>query len=106
MSVEPGVAAGVLVHAYLMYGFPSQTDQETVDSLERVRQRVDLGLKPGLLGRRGQPADKLKPITDEQRVGSLLSKIKIAPVRMTQVITITVEDPDPTLAARIAADTP
>jgi len=30
--------AGILVHAYLMYGFPSETLQETVDSLERVRQ--------------------------------------------------------------------
>ncbi len=30
--------AGVLVHAYLMYGFPSETVEETVDSLERVRQ--------------------------------------------------------------------
>ena len=30
--------AGVLVHAYLMYGFPTQTLQETVDSLEVVRQ--------------------------------------------------------------------
>jgi hypothetical protein len=30
--------AGILVHAYLMYGFPTQTDQETVDSLEVVRQ--------------------------------------------------------------------
>ncbi len=30
--------AGVLVHAYLMYGFPTETAQETVDSLERVRQ--------------------------------------------------------------------
>jgi radical SAM superfamily enzyme YgiQ (UPF0313 family) len=30
--------AGILVHAYLMYGFPSQTLQETVDSLEYVRQ--------------------------------------------------------------------
>jgi len=30
--------AGVMVHAYLMYGFPTQTEQETVDSLERVRQ--------------------------------------------------------------------
>ncbi len=30
--------AGILVHAYLMYGFPSQSLQETVDSLERVRQ--------------------------------------------------------------------
>ncbi len=30
--------AGVLVHAYLMYGFPTQTAQETIDSLEVVRQ--------------------------------------------------------------------
>ncbi len=30
--------AGILVHAYLMYGFPSETIQETMDSLERVRQ--------------------------------------------------------------------
>ena len=30
--------ANVLVHAYLMYGFPTQTLQETIDSLERVRQ--------------------------------------------------------------------
>ena len=30
--------AGVLVHAYLMYGFPTQTAAETIDSLERVRQ--------------------------------------------------------------------
>jgi tRNA A37 methylthiotransferase MiaB len=30
--------AGILVHAYLMYAFPSETIQETMDSLERVRQ--------------------------------------------------------------------
>jgi hypothetical protein len=30
--------AGVMVHAYLMYGFPTQTAQETVDSMEVVRQ--------------------------------------------------------------------
>ena len=30
--------SGILVHAYLMYGFPSETLQETIDSLERVRQ--------------------------------------------------------------------
>ena len=30
--------AGIMVHAYLMYGFPTQTVQETVDALERVRQ--------------------------------------------------------------------
>ena len=30
--------AGVMTHAYLMYGFPTQTEQETIDSLEIVRQ--------------------------------------------------------------------
>jgi len=30
--------SGIMVHAYLMYGFPTQTDQETIDSLEVVRQ--------------------------------------------------------------------
>jgi hypothetical protein len=30
--------AGIMVHAYLMYGFPTQTAQETIDSLETVRQ--------------------------------------------------------------------
>jgi len=30
--------AGVMVHAYLMYGFPTETTQETIDALERVRQ--------------------------------------------------------------------
>jgi radical SAM superfamily enzyme YgiQ (UPF0313 family) len=36
--------AGILVHAYLMYGFPTQTTQETVDSLEVVRQLVENGV--------------------------------------------------------------
>jgi len=35
--------AGIMVHAYLMYGFPTQTIQETVDSLEMVRQLFELG---------------------------------------------------------------
>ncbi|OHX22128.1 B12-binding domain-containing radical SAM protein [Chromobacterium sphagni] len=35
--------AGILVHAYLMYGFPTQTVQDTVDALEYVRQLFDSG---------------------------------------------------------------
>jgi hypothetical protein len=35
--------AGVLVHAYLMYGFPTQTVQDTVDALELVRQLFSHG---------------------------------------------------------------
>ena len=36
--------AGIMVHAYLMYGFPTQTAQETIDSLEMVRQMFRLGI--------------------------------------------------------------
>ena len=36
--------AGIMVHAYLMYGFPTQTVQETVDSMEMVRQMFEMGV--------------------------------------------------------------
>jgi len=36
--------AGIMVHAYLMYGFPSQTEQETIDSMEMVRQMFQSGI--------------------------------------------------------------
>lgn len=36
--------AGIMVHAYLMYGFPTQTAQETIDSLEMVRQLFQNGV--------------------------------------------------------------
>lgn len=36
--------AGIMVHAYLMYGFPTQTAQETIDSLEMVRQLFKEGI--------------------------------------------------------------
>jgi len=36
--------AGIMVHAYLMYGFPTQTAQETIDSLEMVRQMFAAGI--------------------------------------------------------------
>ena len=35
--------AGILVHAYLMYGFPTQTLHDTVDALEYVRQLFEAG---------------------------------------------------------------
>ncbi|MFM6986256.1 MAG: B12-binding domain-containing radical SAM protein, partial [Hydrogenophaga sp.] len=42
--VTRGMAdAGILVHAYLMYGFPTQTLQDTGDALEYVRQLFDNG---------------------------------------------------------------
>lgn len=36
--------SGILVHSYLMYGYPTQTIQETIDSLEMVRQLFELGI--------------------------------------------------------------
>ncbi len=36
--------AGIMVHSYLMYGYPTQTIQETIDSLEMVRQMFELGI--------------------------------------------------------------
>lgn len=41
---EAFTAAGIMVHAYLMYGFPTQTAQETIDSVEHVRQLFELGI--------------------------------------------------------------
>ncbi len=36
--------ANIMVHSYLMYGYPTQTVQETVDSLEMVRQLFEIGV--------------------------------------------------------------
>ena len=35
--------AGIMTHAYLMYGFPTQTEAETIDSLENVRRLFENG---------------------------------------------------------------
>lgn len=35
---------GIMVHSYLMYGFPTQSDLETVNSLEVVRQMFEAGI--------------------------------------------------------------
>lgn len=43
MSAHHFSEAGILVHAYLMYGFPTQTRQEVVDALEYVRQLYEVG---------------------------------------------------------------
>lgn len=37
-------SAGIMVHAYLMYGYPTQTAQETIDSMEMVRQLFEIGV--------------------------------------------------------------
>jgi radical SAM superfamily enzyme YgiQ (UPF0313 family) len=36
--------SGIMIHAYLMYGYPTQTVQETIDSLEMVRQLFEMGI--------------------------------------------------------------
>ncbi len=36
--------SNIMVHSYLMYGYPTQTEQETIDSLEMVRQLFEVGV--------------------------------------------------------------
>ncbi|MBQ2539461.1 MAG: radical SAM protein [Bacteroidales bacterium] len=36
--------SGIMVHAYLMYGFPTETLEETLEALDTVRQMFDQGL--------------------------------------------------------------
>lgn len=36
--------AGIMVHTYLMYGYPTQNEQETIDSMEVVRQLFEAGV--------------------------------------------------------------
>jgi radical SAM superfamily enzyme YgiQ (UPF0313 family) len=42
--VDRFTQVGIMVHAYLMYGFPTETAQETIDSLEVVRQLFECGV--------------------------------------------------------------
>ncbi|MFA8341929.1 MAG: radical SAM protein [Rhodothermaceae bacterium] len=38
------IEAGIMTHAYLMFGFPTQIEQEIINSLEIVRQLTETGL--------------------------------------------------------------
>ena len=42
-SMKNFAGAGIMTHAYLMYGFPTETAQETIDSLEVVRGLFENG---------------------------------------------------------------
>jgi radical SAM superfamily enzyme YgiQ (UPF0313 family) len=42
-SMKNFAEAGIMTHAYLMYGFPTETVQETIDSLEVVRGLFEEG---------------------------------------------------------------
>lgn len=44
LSMRNFYYSGIMVHAYLMYGFPTQTLQESIDSLEVVRQMFQADL--------------------------------------------------------------
>ncbi|MDR3653176.1 MAG: radical SAM protein [Paludibacter sp.] len=42
-SMKNFTETGIMTHAYLMYGFPTETAQETVDSLEVIRELFEAG---------------------------------------------------------------
>jgi hypothetical protein len=71
--------AGIMVHAYLMYGFPTQTAQETIDSLEMVRQLFSLGILQSAFWHQfamtahspvGLEPDKYKVVKETAEIGS------------------------------------
>ncbi len=53
-------------------------------------------------GRRGKNPAHLKEMGRNERIDAMIKKVKITPVRMTDIIEISVEDLDPKLATRIA----
>ncbi len=66
--------AGIMVHAYLMYGFPTQTMQETIDSLEMVRQLFQAGVVQSGFWHRfamtaHSPVSLMPAAFDVQRIG-------------------------------------
>jgi len=71
--------AGIMVHAYLMYGFPTQTAQETIDSLEMVRQLFKAGILQSAFWHQfamtahspvGMNPEKYKVVKDTLEIGS------------------------------------
>jgi len=62
-------AAGVKVHAYLMYGFPTQSEQETVDAMDTVRQLFAEGLLDSAFWHRFVLTRHSKIFADPERFG-------------------------------------
>ena len=71
--------AGIMVHAYLMFGFPTQTAQETIDSLEMVRQLFKAGILQSAFWHQfamtahspvGLNPEKYKVVKDTEAIGS------------------------------------
>ena len=78
--------AGIMVHAYLMYGFPTQTAQETIDSLEMVRQMFKAGILQSAFWHRfamtahspvGMNPDKFNVIIPGDQQGSFANNDRI-----------------------------
>ncbi|MBD8490961.1 radical SAM protein [Echinicola sp. CAU 1574] len=77
--------AGIMVHAYLMYGYPTQTAQETMDSLEMVRQLFEEGvLQSGFWHRFAMTAHS--PVgLDPQAFGVQRTDLELAPFANNEV---------------------
>ncbi|NDD90642.1 radical SAM protein [bacterium] len=71
--------AGILVHAYLMYGFPSQTVQETIDALERVRQLFEAGCLQSAYWHRFSVTAHSPIGKDPKRFGIIIKEQSLAP---------------------------
>lgn len=77
--------AGIMVHAYLMYGFPTQTAQETIDSLEVVRQMFAEGIVRSAFWHRFALTVHSPVSTDPARFGITLSEEKPNPFANNEI---------------------
>ncbi|MFT3844328.1 MAG: B12-binding domain-containing radical SAM protein [Lacibacter sp.] len=71
--------AGIMVHAYLMYGFATQTAQETIDSLEMVRQMFKAGIMQSAFWHRFT-------MTAHSPIGLSPEKFKVRRAKETEIL--------------------
>lgn len=67
--------AGILVHAYLMYGFPTQTLQETISALEFVRQSMEQELLDSVFWHRFALSDHSAIADNPERFGIVVPQL-------------------------------
>jgi len=71
--------AGIMVHAYLMHGFPGQTLRETVDALEIVRQLFKAGSLRSAFWHRFALTVHSRMAADPDRYGMVMPPVSNAP---------------------------
>jgi hypothetical protein len=92
----------IRVHAYLMYGFPTQTDQETIDSLEIVRQLFLNHCLHSGFWHRFFPTEHSPVGRDPAAYGVTLTPVPVPPEGLFARYTLPYVDPTPASHEKLA----